>query len=221
MFGRSRFQRNRATHSNELSKRAKWTFRLAVCVAIFCGVLLTTSTVWESKVTEGLIAALGERDKLLSLLAATCGLMAIYMPLQAVPKAYIANAVTGGLSAFGAVVNAFEPQSLWTVLIIVAVASPIFMSVTITWRFPKSFWEGVTWTAIASIAVLGMILMIINTPMGILIQHKIGENATYSLLAIAIGVAGTTALLAWAALCVKASGQMLHDYNSRRPPFTA
>lgn len=233
MFGNSKFSRNRQKQQNpvQLTPRTIWTFRVAVALAALCGIVLLAlitfnSPAWGREFPENVAPSLqqveapqtmggafGGLEKYLALLAATCTVLAIIIPNHAVPKTYIANAVTGGLSAFGAVAGTFDPSTFREALMILIIASPVLVAITITWRLPQSFWEFITWIFITSIMALLMVLIIINTKIGLLMVLLLGQNMVFIIMASIVGIAGTLLLVTWLALVVKARGMMERDYN--------
>ena len=233
MFGNSRYSRQGRNRQNQiqLTDRTKLTFRIAVAVAAICGIalfvsIIATSPIWgtefpqdtatasqQGQTPKGTGGAFNGIEKYLALLAAACTVLAIIIPNQSMPKIYMANAVTGGLSAFGAVSGTFNPSSVWDGLIILAISSPVLIATTVTWRLPKSFWECIVWILIISIIVLLMVAIIINTKIGLLMIIVLGADAVRAILMIIVGIAGTFLIFAWITLVAKAGVMMQQNNN--------
>ena len=83
---------------NPIAKRIRATTWTAIALATVYAVVLVTSTVWEGKAPPWVAVALEHRAGLLALVAATFGLLAIIVPTQTMPKAFLTTVVAGGLT---------------------------------------------------------------------------------------------------------------------------
>ena len=150
-------------------------------------------------------AMISQKAKLLALTAATFAIMVILIPGQHMPKEHLTVVIAGGLTGFAAVINTFDVRDPVIFAGIILSVVPIFIYFTSTWRLPRN-WEWATWSALASIIVIGAILAMVNTSIGLLVVSLLGEDQTIAIMALAIGISVLILFIALSALVVKAVG---------------
>ena len=159
---------SRKRQLQQVTKRIKGMMWTAIVIAVVYAMALATSTVWGSLAPQWLQVMLEQRDRFLTLGAAIFGLLAIVEPSHAMPKAYLATVIAGGLTVYAAVLNSFNPTTLGVAGGILLATFPVFLLLTTTWRMPRR-WEWAGWPAIASIVTLVAVVSTINTPLAVLI----------------------------------------------------
>ncbi len=205
----------RRNHPNQIPKRTRATIRTAIALATVYAIVLVTSTVWESKAPPLATVALEHRAGLLALVAATFGILSIIIPTQTMPKAFLITVVTGGLTGYAAVINAFDPLSKEVAVAILVATLPILALWTSTWRMPMG-WEWAGWSAMSSIAILAIVVATVNTPLAVLIVAVFGEDTAVGILGLAAGIGVMMLALSSFAFVVKAIAMALASRNRVR-----
>ena len=202
----------RRNQPNQIAQRTRTTIWTAIALATVYAIILVSSTVWEGKAPPWAAVALEHRAGLLALVAATFGLLSIIVPTQAMPKAFLTTVVTGGLTGYAAVINAFNPMSMEVAVAILLAMLPILALWTTTWRMPRR-WEWAGWPAIGSIATLAIVVATVNSPLAVLIIVVLGEDTAIGILGLATGIGVVVLALAVFAFVVKAIGMALASPN--------
>ena len=199
---------------NQVTKRTKATIWTAIAFAIAYAIILATSTAWEGTVPQWAAGALEHRAGLLALLAATFGLLSIVIPNRAMPKAFQTTVVTGGLTGYAAVINAFDPLSKEVAIVMALTTFPILAVWTSVWRMPRR-WEWAGWSVVRSAATLAVVTATVNTPLAVLIVTLFGKDTAVAMLALATVISTVVLIVALFALVVKAKGIAQASENNR------
>ncbi len=188
-----------------------WT---AIVIAVVYAMALATPTVWGSLAPQWLQVMLEQRDRFLTLGAAIFGILSIVEPSHVMPKAYLATVIAGGLTAYAAVLNSFNPITLGVAGGILLATFPVFLLLTTTWRMPRR-WEWAGWPAIASIVTLVAVVATINTPLAVLIVAILGEEIAFAALASAVIIAVFVLFVSCSTFAVKGVGRAQKIFTER------
>ena len=204
----------RRKRPNPITRRTRATIWTAIALATVYAIVLVTSTVWESKAPPWTAEALEHRAGLLALVAATFGILSIIVSAQTMPKALVATMLTGGLTGYAAVINAFHPMSKEVAIAILIATLPVLTLWTSIWRMPRR-WEWAGWPAIGSIALLALVSATVKSPLASLIVDVLGEDAADGILWLGTGIGVVVLALAAFAFVVKAIGMALASGTRR------
>ena len=200
--------RTRTRADQSVNRRTRAAIWVALMIATCCSATFATSTVWESVMPQWMQEVLDQRARFLTLCAAIFGILAIVVPGQIMPRAYLITVIAGGLTGYAAVINSFDPMTLGIGVGILIVTVPVFILSISAWRWPRR-WEWAGWPAIASLVIMVAVIAAANTPLGAFMIATFGNDIAFGIWAGGLFVGLLVFFVSLSAFVVKAVGMAL------------